>query len=213
MYALIFPNRTSTQDQIPAHTEDVWSVRLPGLNVGIRVQAYICIRICDAIQPPCSVRPVAPCKAWKCASGKTKTTLILSSKCSKLCKPIHPKPMSAFTLCYFGVGSTNIRFAGTKWLHWNMKKSLQRHQVQSHRFCLPSHNSMYEKQAQSYNTLHHSHESSPFPTTFSLRSKDTVTTTPNQVLKGKRMRTMVYGWYFDTYTYGSLRSSRCLCRQ
>jgi hypothetical protein len=93
-----------------------------------------------------------------------------------------------------------------------MKKSLQRYQVQSHRFFLPSHNSMYEKQAQSYNPLHHSHESSPFPTTFSLRSKDTVTTTPNQVLRGKRMRMMVYGWYFDTYTYCSLRSSRCLCR-
>ncbi len=41
------------------------------------------------------MRPVAPCKTWKCASGKTKTTLILSSKRLKLCKPIHPKPMSA----------------------------------------------------------------------------------------------------------------------
>jgi hypothetical protein len=95
MYALVFPNITSTQYQIPAHTEDVRSVRLPGPSAEIRVQAYMCSRICDAIQPPCSVRLVAPSKAWKCASGKTKTTLILSSKCSKLCKPIHLKPMSA----------------------------------------------------------------------------------------------------------------------
>jgi hypothetical protein len=72
-----------------------------------------------------------------------------------------------------------------------MKKSLQGYQVQSHKFFMPSHNSMYEKQAQFYNTLHHSHESFPFPMTFSLRSKATVTTTPNQVLRGKRMWMMV----------------------
>jgi hypothetical protein len=72
-----------------------------------------------------------------------------------------------------------------------MEKSLQRYQVQSDKFFLPSHNSMYEKQAQFYNTLHHSHESSPFSTTFSPRSKAIVTTTPNQVFRGKQMWMMV----------------------
>jgi hypothetical protein len=56
---------------------------------------------------------------------------------------------------------------------------------------LPSHNSMYEKQAQFYKMLHHSHESSPFPMTFSPRSKAIVTTTLNQVLRGKQMWMMV----------------------
>jgi hypothetical protein len=73
-----------------------------------------------------------------------------------------------------------------------MEKSLQRYQVQSKKI-LSSHNSMYEKQAQFYNTVHHSHESSPFPTTFSSHSKAIVTTTPNQVLKGKQMWMMVKG--------------------
>jgi hypothetical protein len=50
---------------------------------------------------------------------------------------------------------------------------------------------MYEKQAQFYNTLHHSHESSPFLMTFSPRSKAIVTMTLNQILRGKQMWMMV----------------------
>jgi hypothetical protein len=111
---------------------------------------------------------MAPCKAWKCANEKTKTTLIISSKCLELCKPIHLKPMSAHYVILESDRQTNIRFAGTKWLHWNMKKPLQRYQVQSHKFFPRPHNSMYEKQVQFYNMLHRSHGSSPFPTIFSL---------------------------------------------
>jgi hypothetical protein len=52
--------------------------------------------------------PRSPCKAWKCASGKTKTTLILSSKCSEFCKPIHPKPMFAHCVILVSSGQTSV---------------------------------------------------------------------------------------------------------
>jgi hypothetical protein len=133
--------------------------------------------------------PRSSCKPWKCRSWKMKTTLILYSKCVELCKPIHPKPMSAhhanLVLCW------QTYVSPTLITYLNHQKILQRYPMQWHKFSPRSHNSMHEKQVQFYNMLHHSHKSFLFPMIFSLRSKATVTTTSNQVLRGKRMWMMV----------------------
>jgi hypothetical protein len=136
------------------------------------------------LRPPCS-----SCKPWKCGSWKMKTTLILHSKCLKLCKPIHPKPMSTHYVNLVLCWRTSV--LPTLITYLNHQKILQKYPVQSHKFSPRSHNSMYEKQVQFYNMLHHSHKSFLFPMTFSLRSKATMRMIPNQVLRGKQMWMMV----------------------
>jgi hypothetical protein len=133
--------------------------------------------------------PLSSCKPWKCESRKMKTTLILYSKCLEPSKPIHPKPMSAHNANLVLCWQTTVLPALVTYL--NHQKILQWHPVHSHEFSLRSHNFMHEKQVQIYNVPHHSRKSFLFPMTFSLRSKTTVTMTPNQVLRGKQIWMMV----------------------